>query len=179
MFLAARPRPARRCCSASHSDSQPTGGWLDGALGVIYGLEVARALAERTSATAHLAVDAVSRQDEESRFFGCLGSRSFVGQVDDAALAEITDRDGVSLAAARAAAGLADVARQQVEPGRHIGFLEAHIERGPHLDKAGLKIGVVEAIVALRGLLLRFPWPAKPRRHGDDGRPSRRRQRAP
>ena len=139
----------------SHSDSQPTGGWLDGALGVIYGLEVARALAE-DPATAHLAVDVVSWQDEESRFYGCLGSRSFVGQIDDAALAEITDRDGVNLAAARADAGLADVARQQVEPGRHIGFLEAHIEQGPHLDKAGLKIGVVEAIVALRGLLLRF-----------------------
>ena len=122
---------------------------------MIYGLEVARALAE-DPATAHLAVDVVSWQDEESRFYGCLGSRSFVGQIDDAALAEITDRDGVSLAAARADAGLADVARQQVEPDRHIGFLEAHIEQGPHLDKAGLKIGVVEAIVALRGLLLRF-----------------------
>ena len=53
----------------SHSDTQPTGGWLDGALGVIYGLEVARALAEDAS-TRHLAVDVVSLQDEESRFYG-------------------------------------------------------------------------------------------------------------
>ena len=40
----------------SHSDTQPTGGWLDGALGVIYGLEVARALAEDET-TADLAVE--------------------------------------------------------------------------------------------------------------------------
>ena len=44
----------------SHSDTQPQGGWLDGALGVIYGLEVARACAEDPN-TAHLAVDAQRR----------------------------------------------------------------------------------------------------------------------
>ena len=62
----------------SHSDTQPTGGWLDGALGVIYALEVVRALAA-DSATRGLPVDAVSFQDEESRFVGCLGSRSLIG----------------------------------------------------------------------------------------------------
>ncbi|MFX4221111.1 MAG: M28 family peptidase [Thalassobaculum sp.] len=48
----------------SHSDTQPRGGWLDGALGVIYGLEIARCLAEDPE-TADLAVDVVSWQDEE------------------------------------------------------------------------------------------------------------------
>src|SRR5882757_2111814 len=37
----------------SHTDTQPTGGWLDGAMGVIYGLEIARALAENDT-TSHL-----------------------------------------------------------------------------------------------------------------------------
>ena len=65
----------------SHSDTQPTGGWLDGALGVIYALEVVRALAADRSTQA-LPVDAVSFQDEESRFVGCLGSRSLIGALD-------------------------------------------------------------------------------------------------
>ena len=55
----------------SHSDSQPTGGWLDGAMGVIYGLEIVRALTE-DSDTRLVAVDAVSWQDEESRFFSSM-----------------------------------------------------------------------------------------------------------
>ena len=66
----------------SHSDTQPTGGWLDGALGVIYALEVVRALAA-DNATRALPVDAVSFQDEESRFVGCLGSRSLIGALSD------------------------------------------------------------------------------------------------
>src|SRR5512140_971530 len=37
----------------SHSDTQPTGGWLDGALGVIYAIEIARAL-DADGATRHL-----------------------------------------------------------------------------------------------------------------------------
>jgi len=74
--LGRSPNPGPALLIGSHSDTQPTGGWLDGALGVVYGLEVVRALAE-DPATAHLAVDAVSWQDEESRFYGCMGSRSF------------------------------------------------------------------------------------------------------
>ena len=62
-------RPGRALLVGSHSDTQPTGGWLDGALGVIYALEVARALAADSS-TRDLPVDIVSFQDEESRFIG-------------------------------------------------------------------------------------------------------------
>jgi len=134
----------------SHSDTQPTGGWLDGALGVIYGLEVARALAE-DPATRDLPVDAVSWQDEESRFYGCLGSRSFCGLLAPEVLSETQDKEGVSLAAARAEAGLADVAPATLDRDRYLGFLEAHIEQGPHLEDAGQKIGVVSSIVGLRG----------------------------
>lgn len=139
----------------SHSDTQPTGGWLDGALGVIYGLEVARALAE-DPATAGLAVDAVSWQDEESRFQGCLGSRSYCGEVSDEAIAGCRDKDGVALSGALAEAGLTGVERIRHPDGRYVGFLEAHIEQGPHLEDDGLKIGVVESIVGLRGLVFTF-----------------------
>ena len=135
----------------SHSDTQPTGGWLDGALGVIYGLEVVRALAADASTRA-LPVDAVSFQDEEARFIGCLGSRSLIGaltrEIEDGA----ADSRGTALADAVREAGLAGVPRLRLDPDRYAGFLEPHIEQGPHLEDAGRRIGVVTAIVGLRGI---------------------------
>jgi len=134
----------------SHSDTQPTGGWLDGALGVIYGLEVARALGE-DPATRHLAIDAVSLQDEESRFYGCMGSRSLCGAFSADMEADAVDKDGVSLADALEAAGLADQPRFRLDTDRYAGFLEAHIEQGPHLEEDAMAIGVVTSIVGLGG----------------------------
>ncbi len=139
----------------SHSDTQPTGGWLDGALGVIYGLEVVRALSEDPD-TAHLAVDAVSLQDEESRFYGCMGSRSLCGFFTDEMEANAVDKDGVKLSDALAEAGLTDVPRIQLDLGRYRGFLEAHIEQGPQLEIDDLHIGVVTTIVGLGGRRFTF-----------------------
>ncbi|MBT4488348.1 MAG: hydantoinase/carbamoylase family amidase [Rhodospirillaceae bacterium] len=139
----------------SHSDTQPTGGWLDGALGVIYGLEVARALAE-DPATRDLAVDAISWQDEESRFYGCMGSRSFCGDFTAEAEADLHDKDGVALADALAQAGLSDTPRLAAGDHDYIGFLEAHIEQGPHLEQDGRRIGIVQSIVGLGGMVFIF-----------------------
>jgi N-carbamoyl-L-amino-acid hydrolase len=139
----------------SHSDTQPRGGWLDGALGVIYGLEIARACAE-DSGTAHLAVDAVSWQDEESNFIGCLGSRSWCGTLDPVDEAAAKGRDGTPLADALRAVGLDNVPRQQFEDGRYVGYLEAHIEQGAYLEDADEQIGVVTAIVGIRGMNITF-----------------------
>ena len=143
--------PGRALLIGSHSDTQPTGGWLDGALGVIYALEVARALAADDS-TRTLALDAVSFQDEESRFLGCLGSRSLIGALTPDLEQGVIDRDGITLAAAIAAAGLTDTPRMRLDPARYAGFIEAHIEQGPHLEDAGRKIGVVTGIVGLRAI---------------------------
>jgi N-carbamoyl-L-amino-acid hydrolase len=148
-------RPGKALLVGSHSDTQPTGGWLDGALGVIYALEVVRALAD-DPATAGLAVDAISFQDEESRFVGCLGSRSFVGALPPALEAGAVDRDGISLTDALAAAGLAATPRLRADPERYAGFLEAHIEQGPQLEDDARRIGVVSTIVGVRGLRVEF-----------------------
>src|SRR5580698_7123642 len=110
----------------SHTDTQPTGGWLDGAMGVIYGLEIARALAE-SDETRHLAVDVASWMDEEGTFSGLLGSRSFVGEPVDEALQNAQSRTGQRLQDALAAAGLADAPRVRLERGRYAGYLEPHI----------------------------------------------------
>ena len=141
----------------SHTDTQPTGGWLDGAMGVIYGLEVARALSE-APATKDRAVDVASWLDEEGRFFGCFGSLSFVGGTPPHALeaTDSTDGTGLTLGDALRDAGLAGVAPERLDPDRHIAYLEAHIEQGPYLEEEGNRIGVVTSIVGSRNFLVEF-----------------------
>jgi N-carbamoyl-L-amino-acid hydrolase len=128
----------------SHSDSQPTGGWLDGALGVVAALEVARASLE----VGGPAISVVSFQDEEGRFGVTTGSAVWSGGLSLAAADALTDHDGVLLSDARARLG----ARigPDVDPARFSGFVELHIEQGPTLDSAGEQIGVVTDIVGIR-----------------------------
>ena len=118
--------------------------------GVMYGLEVARALLEHPE-TAHLAIDAVAWTDEEGTYTSCLGSRSFAGRLTDAELAH-TNAAGESVAEAIERVGLTGVARAQLEPQRHVGYLEAHIEQGPWLEDDGHLIGVVTSIVGIRSV---------------------------
>lgn len=149
------PNPGRALLIGSHSDTQPTGGWLDGALGVIYALEVVRALAA-DAACRGFALDAVSLQDEESRFIGCLGSRSLIGALTADMEKSAVDRDGVTLSDALRAAGLDTTPRLRLAPERYVGFVEAHIEQGPDLEDTGRKIGVVDNIVGLRAIRFVF-----------------------
>ncbi|MEZ2353749.1 Zn-dependent hydrolase [Caballeronia sp. RCC_10] len=139
----------------SHTDTQPTGGWLDGALGVIYGIEIARALAE-CEETKHLAVDVASWIDEEGTFSGFLGSRSFVGDNVDEAIRQARNREGVLLADALAQAGIANAPRVRIDEARHKAYLEPHIEQGGRLEAGGKSLGVVTTIVGIRELALRF-----------------------
>ena len=139
----------------SHSDTQPRGGWLDGALGVIYGLEVARALSEGESSRA-LAVDAVSWMDEESSYLGCLGSISFCGLLSEETERTAVNDAGESVAQAIERVGLRGVERTRLDKSRHIGYLEAHIEQGPYLEETGKLVGVVTTIVGIRGFKVHF-----------------------
>ncbi len=149
------PKTGKALLIGSHSDTQPTGGWLDGALGVIYAVEVVRALAA-DAATRSLPVDAVSFQDEESRFVGCLGSRSLGGALTPEMEQDATDSRGVTLADALREAGLAGVPRLRLAADRYVGFIEAHIEQGPHLEEGNNRVGVVTGIVGLRGIRFVF-----------------------
>jgi N-carbamoyl-L-amino-acid hydrolase len=128
----------------SHSDSQPTGGWLDGALGVVAALEVARASRESGGP----AVSVVSFQDEEGRFGVTTGSAVWSGGLSLADADDLRDHDGVLLRDARAALGAR--VGDPVDAGQFTGFVELHIEQGPTLDTAGEQIGVVTDIVGIR-----------------------------
>jgi N-carbamoyl-L-amino-acid hydrolase len=140
------PGATRRLLVGSHSETQPRGGWLDGALGVIYALELARAFAADPGC-AGLGIETVAWADEEGHFGNMLGSRSFTDRITEKELAVAKNRDGVTLAAALQEAGFAGRRRERLDPNRYVGFLEAHIEQGDWLESRKLKIGIVEAII--------------------------------
>ncbi len=138
----------------SHSDTVPYGGWLDGALGVIYGLEVARCIAE--SGNTKLGVDVVSFQDEEGSYLGLMGSRLFCGEDVAKEMAAAIGKDGKTLQSAIDEANLRGRPLVHLDPARHVAFLEAHIEQGPRLESSGIKVGVVSAIVGIKTFRVTF-----------------------
>ena len=150
------PKTGPRILIGSHSDTQPRGGWLDGVMGVIYGLEVARALAEDPE-TADLAVDVASWADEEGHWGQMTGSRSFIGIFSEADIDKARHRDeGTPMREALKAAGLEGVPREHLEEGRYRGYLEAHIEQGGLLEAGDKRIGIVTAIVGIMQFRLTF-----------------------
>ncbi len=134
--------PGPHLLVGSHIESQNQAGWLDGALGVMAGVALARA---------GLPVDVAAFADEEGHFEGgFLGSKSMIGELSEAEIDRSRSRnDGTPLRDALAAAGLAGLPRMQLEPFRHKGFFEMHIEQGTQLERAGLRAGVVTGIVAI------------------------------
>jgi N-carbamoyl-L-amino-acid hydrolase len=147
--LGLSPAPGRKVLAGSHIETQNHAGWLDGALGVIYALEAARAIHE-DAATRGLGVDVAAFCDEEGHFGSFLGSRSFVGLLSEEDIDKARDRtSGVPMREALAKAGYAGRPRLTINPSRYAGFFEAHIEQGNVLEASGFRIGVVTAIVAI------------------------------
>jgi hydantoinase/carbamoylase family amidase len=141
----------------SHVDSVPDGGWLDGTLGVLGGLEVLRALAATGEPPVSVAL--VDWADEEGARFGrsLLGSGLATGALDPHAVAGDVDRDGVMLADALGAQGVdldrAPVARARLD--HAAAYLELHIEQGPVLERDGLAVGVVTGTAGVERHLVR------------------------
>jgi N-carbamoyl-L-amino-acid hydrolase len=129
-----------------HIDSVPNGGWLDGALNVVAGVEVLRRVAEE--GTPPVTVRLVSWAGEEGARFGrsLFGSSAAAGTMaDQDELRERRDADGVRWEEALAAHGVdldrALEARRQLEGAA--AYLELHIEQGPVLEGLELPLGVV------------------------------------
>ncbi len=146
--LGTSAKPGLRLLAGSHLESQNFAGWLDGPLGVVYALEAARVL--NPDASLQGAVEVAAWCDEEGHFGHFLGSRSYVGAVTDAEIDAACDRsNGRPMRDALANVGLGGRPRVTAECGRHVGYLEAHIEQGRTLEDSGLKIGVVTSIVGI------------------------------
>ncbi len=140
--LGRHPGPGPHLLVGSHIESQNEAGWLDGALGVVAGVALARA---------GLAVDVVAFADEEGHYGGFIGSRSFIGALDEAEIDTLSNRThGKPLRDALAEAGLTGRPRILGDMARYRGFLEMHIEQGTQLESQALRIGVVTGIVAIR-----------------------------
>jgi N-carbamoyl-L-amino-acid hydrolase len=129
-----------------HIDSVPNGGWLDGCLNVVAGVEVVRRIAEEGEPP--LTVRLVSWADEEGARFGrsLFGSSAAAGSMrDQDELRKLIDREGVALPDALAEHGVdldrAINARRQLESA--VAYLELHIEQGPVLEALDLPLGVV------------------------------------
>jgi hydantoinase/carbamoylase family amidase len=136
----------------SHLDSVPDGGWLDGCLGVLAGLEVLRALAADGSPPAR-GLALVDWADEEGARFGhsLFGSSAVAGLMDVESVRGLVDRDGVALQDAVGEYGV-DLARAGGAVSRLDGvaaYVELHIEQGPVLEEAGLAVGVVDRVYGI------------------------------
>ena len=141
-----RGESERAVLLGGHIDSVPNGGWLDGCLDVLGGLEVLRRIAE--AGTPPVTVRLVDWADEEGARFGrsLFGSSAAAGSMrDQDELRKLTDRDGISLPDALREHGVdldrALEARSQLEGAG--AYLELHIEQGPVLESLDLPLGVV------------------------------------
>ncbi len=129
-----------------HIDSVPNGGWLDGALNVMAGVEVLRRVADNSASP--LTLRLVNWADEEGARFG----RSLFGS--SAAAGSMADQDELRARKDAAGIGLPDAlqehrveldsaldARSELEGAA--AYLELHIEQGPVLESMDLPLGVV------------------------------------
>src|SRR5271166_5334997 len=130
-----------------HLDSVPNGGWLDGSLNVLAGLEVFRRIAEEYDGKPPVTIRLVDWADEEGARFGrsLLGSSAFAGTHSIAADRVRTDRDGIKMEDALHRCGV-DMDRfpeAEKERANAAAYLELHIEQGPVLERMNLPLGVV------------------------------------
>jgi N-carbamoyl-L-amino-acid hydrolase len=130
-----------------HLDSVPNGGWLDGALDLMGGLEVLRGFAQKYNGRPPVTIRVVDWADEEGARFGrsLLGSSAFAGTHSIEADRKRADKDGVTMEAAVARCGF-DMDRfpeSESERKNAAAYLELHIEQGPVLERMDLPLGVV------------------------------------
>ncbi len=141
-----------------HIDSVPNGGWLDGCLNVLAGLEVLRRLANE--GTPPVTIRLVEWADEEGARWGrsLFGSSAASGALDPDDVRHLTDRDGITLQDAVKEYGvdLDRVLQARNELAHAAAYLELHIEQGPVLESMDLPMGVVLGTFGVERHVLTF-----------------------
>lgn len=138
--------------TGSHADTQPVGGKLDGAYGVLAGLEVIAALNDAGIRTRR-PIEVVAWTNEEGSRFGpgAMGSSAFVDPSRLPAYRDAVDADGVRFGDALDAALSDSADLPRVPMARPLSAcVELHIEQGPVLERAGVPLGVVNGIQSVR-----------------------------
>jgi N-carbamoyl-L-amino-acid hydrolase len=139
--------------TGSHIDSVPGGGHLDGALGVLAGLECLRRIKE-LNLEMKRPLESIAFSDEEGRFGGIFGSNAICGNLTTEDIQSAQDLNGVSLLEAMARHGLPalDALEAKRDAATIHAFVEIHIEQGPVLERQHIQLGAVDAIAGL------FKW---------------------
>ena len=131
----------------SHIDSVPNGGWLDGCLGLLAGLEVLRRVCAEHEGKPPVTIRVVDWADEEGARFGksLFGSAACSGNLDLDEARRLTDKQGVSLPDALRNVGIdfERVRESGCERANAAAYLELHIEQGPVLLDLDLPLGAV------------------------------------
>lgn len=141
-----------------HMDSVPDGGWLDGCLNTLAGLESLRRLA--SEGTPPVTIRLVDWADEEGARFGrsLLGSSACSGTLNVDEVRALTDRDGVLLPDALREHGV-EIDRMKgsgKQLANAVAYLELHIEQGPVLERLDLPLGAVLGTFGVERHLIRF-----------------------
>jgi N-carbamoyl-L-amino-acid hydrolase len=143
----------------SHLDSVPNGGWLDGALGVMAGLEALRMFAGQQPP---LTIKVVDWADEEGARFSrsLLGSSAAAGALKVAEVEHLADKTGTRLVDALRENGV-ELARMHESQAflkaiNAAAYLELHIEQGPVLEAMNKPTGVVLGTFGVERHILRF-----------------------
>lgn len=141
-----------------HLDSVPNGGWLDGCLNVMAGLEVLRRIA--AEGTPPITIRLVDWADEEGARFGrsLFGSSACSGTMNPDDLRGLTDKDGIKLSDAISKYGLSldTVKESHKQLTNTAAYLELHIEQGPVLESMGLPMGAVLGTFGVERHAIRF-----------------------
>jgi N-carbamoyl-L-amino-acid hydrolase len=153
LWATLRGESERALLIGGHLDSVPNGGWLDGALNVMAGLEIVRRIAGENGGKPPVTVRLVDWADEEGARFGksLFGSSACAGSLDLAQARALKDRDGVGLPDALRTVGidLEAVKKSGRELNGAAAYIELHIEQGPVLLELDLPLGAVLGTVGV------------------------------
>ena len=150
----------RELLIGGHLDSVPNGGWLDGCLNVLAGLEVIRRVNVQYAGKPPVTLRLVDWADEEGARFGrsLYGSSAASGHFDVDQMMKLVDKDGVTLGSALEHIGvrLEDAPQAREELKNAAAYLELHIEQGPVLEGLGLPLGPVLGTVGVERHTITF-----------------------
>ena len=138
-------------CVGSHIDSVPNGGFYDGTLGVMAGLEALTSIKEAGIKLKRPLWLINFCCEESSRFkTATIGSKIISGKLGLQRLHELKDEDGISLFEAMSKFGLEpqNLNNSILKEHSFHSYLELHIEQGPVLERSGISVGVVSGIAA-------------------------------
>ncbi len=147
LWATLRGESERALIIGGHIDSVPNGGWLDGCLNVMAGVEILRRLNAQYHGRPPVTVRLVDWADEEGARFGksLFGSSACSGSLNMDEARVLKDRDGVTLPDALKHVGIdfAAVKESGKELKKAAAYLELHIEQGPVLLDLNLPLGAV------------------------------------